>query len=265
MPAHPALDPARWTAAIADRRSRRAYDGVRPDEDALDMVAGAARQFVPHDDARVVVIADAPPGIFTGLVGSYGRVTGAPSALVFLAMKDSPTADEHCGYTGEGIVLEANSLGLSTCWISGSLSRSVTMSLIEMCPGEVVRAVSPLGYATERPTWTERQLFGASRPKRRRPLDEIAPGYDPWPAWAVEGLRCAQVAPSALNRQPWRFRMEGDAVVIGTEPVARAIGTARLDCGIAMLHFELGARSEGCDGSWESMTGPDVAKWIPLT
>ena len=37
----------------------------------------------------------------------------------------------------------------------------------------------------------------------------------------------------------------------------------RLDCGIAMLHFELGAREVGASGSWQLLSGRDVALWVP--
>jgi hypothetical protein len=34
-----------------------------------------------------------------------------------------------------------------------------------------------------------------------------------------------------------------------------------LDCGIAMLHFELGVRTAGATGSWRLLEGNDVASW----
>ncbi len=35
----------------------------------------------------------------------------------------------------------------------------------------------------------------------------------------------------------------------------------RLDCGIAMLHLELGARAAGTSGSWEFLKSPGVAQF----
>jgi len=34
-----------------------------------------------------------------------------------------------------------------------------------------------------------------------------------------------------------------------------------LDCGIAMLHLELGARSSGANGRWAALAPPDVARY----
>lgn len=265
MSAHPAFDADRWYEATADRRSRRAFDGVKPGDDLLDRIDATAADFRPFDDARVLLVRDVPDTFFTGLVGSYGKVTGARSALVFIADATSATRSEHCGYTGEGAVLEAGALGLTTCWIAGSFSRSAVTATVELEANEVVRAISPVGYPVSRPSTTERFLFGASRPKRRRPLEEIAPGSGEWPRWAVAGAESARIAPSAMNRQPWRFRMDDGAIVIAAATPPTPMGLSRLDCGIAMLHFELGARAEGCDGAWEALAGTDVARWVPIT
>ncbi len=263
MPAHPAFDADRWSDAVAVRRSRRAYDAAATDPGKLEVLAATAATFMPFEDARAVVVHDIPANLFSGIIGSYGKVTGATSAILFICDSTSPNADEHCGYTGEGVVLEATALGLGTCWISGSFSRSVSAGLVELKEGEIVRAASPVGAATAALSGTERLLYGQARPKFRRPLDVIAPGHETWPAWAGEGARAARVAPSAINRQPWRFRYENGSVVVGA--TGSAPGTGRLDCGIAMLHFELGARSEGSDGAWVAAAAPDVARWEPFS
>jgi hypothetical protein len=260
MSVHPAFDSVRWYAAVPGRRSRRAYDGLAPTQEELRLLHLTAETFVPFPDARVVVIDDAPPSLFTGIIGAYGKVKGARSALVFVTDTTSATADEHCGYTGEGVVLEAAAIGLETCWISGSFSRSVSRDLVTLREGEIVRAVSPVGRAAGSLSTAERLLYRQAKPKFRRSLDDIAAGHESWPAWAAEGVLAARVAPSAVNRQPWRFRYEQGSVVVSS--AGSAPGTGRLDCGIAMLHFELGARSEGADGAWESLAAPDVARWV---
>jgi hypothetical protein len=35
----------------------------------------------------------------------------------------------------------------------------------------------------------------------------------------------------------------------------------RLDCGIAMLHIELGAMAAGKNGAWEILLAPDAARF----
>ena len=110
-------------------------------------------------------------------------------------------------------------------------------------------------------------MSAIARSRKRKPLEVIAPeaGPDTWPAWALEGLKAAQVAPSAVNRQPWRFSMQEGVVYVTPD---RAVDTPkisrRLDCGIAMLHFELAARAAGHPGTWELGSGREVACYRPL-
>jgi hypothetical protein len=258
---HASLDVIRWLGAVPGRRSRRAYSAAPPSADLAALIA-TADLFAPFEDARVFVVPEPPAGLFSGIIGSYGRVNGPCSALVFATTGSSPAADVHCGYTGEGVVLEAHARGLATCWIAGSFSRSVAKQLDALRPDEIVRAVSPVGQPLEHFTGAERFLYGQARPKHRKAMEEIAPGSAAWPGWALAGVSAARIAPSAMNRQPWLFRYENGAVVISVK--AAAPGMGRIDIGIAMLHFELGARSEGNDGSWEPLDGDDVARWVPL-
>jgi hypothetical protein len=246
-------------------RSRREFDARPVPAAELLALEAMARNFRPHGDARAVLIAEAPASLFFGIAGAYGRVSGATSALAFIASDGEAHSHEHCGYTGEGLVLEAVARGLDTCWVGGTFSRSRVAGLVDVAPGESVLAVSPVGYALERIPGRERLVFGAGRPKRRRRLDEIAPGWETWPAWARAGVEAARIAPSAMNRQPWRFAFEDGTVRLRAEGTSTPRITLRLDCGIAMLHFELAARAEGGDGVWEQLDGRDVARWVPET
>jgi len=264
MAERPMFEAARWHAAVALRGSRRVFDGTPIDARSAEILAQTAESFRPYADARAVFLPVAPASLFSGIVGSYGKVTGAPSAFVFIEDPSSATAEEHCGYTGEGLVLEACALGLKTCWIAGSFSPTVARGLVKLAPGEVVRGVSPVGYAASAYPFSERLIFGAGKPKHRRSLNEIAPGHETWPVWAREGLAAAQVAPSAVNRQPWRFRYEDGAVTVSTSGIDAPRIRPRLDCGIAMLHFELGARMAEADGAWVQLEAPVVARWEPF-
>jgi hypothetical protein len=73
----------------------------------------------------------------------------------------------------------------------------------------------------------------------------------------------ARIAPSAMNRQPWRFTLDGGALRVAYDGADALPTSKRLDCGIAMLHAELGAAGEGVGGSWELLTEPDVACFVP--
>ena len=172
------------------------------------------------------------------------------------------------GYVGEAFVLEATRLGLGTCWVAGMFDRKNAAGLVKLHRGEHVIAVSPVGHPVERKEFVERMMSKAVRSAARRQVEEIAPGltrgsgqarlHGPagaaWPAWAVAAVEAARVAPSGANRQPWRFRMQDGALVMGR--AEKTYWTAPIDFGIAMLHVELGAAHEGIRGAWEHLPEP---------
>ena len=91
-----------------------------------------------------------------------------------------------------------------------------------------------------------RPLAGSAKRKAPGPRSSRDALTEPWQEKAVEAAR---LAPSAANRQPWRFALDPGAITV------RTAGSGdggrypkRLDCGIAMLHLELGARAAGTGG-----------------
>ena len=221
------------------------------------------RGFRPYPDARVALVRSTEVDVFTGIVGAYGKVVGSPHLLVFIADERAPFADQHVGFTAEGAVLEATRLGLDTCWIGGFFNAEKVRRVVELAQGERVYAVSPLGHPLPSASATERTMRRMAGSKKRKCIEELAPGIgSSWPEWAVAAVETARLAPSAVNRQPWRFRLDGGGLVVAKDSAFETPKVAkRLDCGIAMLHAELGALAAGLDGLWTDLTGSDVARF----
>jgi len=261
-----AQDGAAWLAAVARRVSRRVFDGQPAETAALDALEGVCSGFRPFPDARIVLVRAPHVDIFKGLIGSYGKVRNAPHVLLFIGDEGSDTCDQHVGYVGEAAVLQATALGLDTCWVGGFFSAARTRQLVELAPGERVLAVSPVGHAVGDVAFSERGMRRMAGSHARKTVVEIAPGSTEggWPDWAVAAVETARLAPSAVNRQPWRFRFDAGALVIARDNgLETPRVTKRLDCGIAMLHAELGARASGVDGGWRDLSsGLDVARFV---
>jgi len=252
-----------WLAAVGRRDSRRLFDGSPATEPMLDALEAICSGFSPHTDARVVLVRAPALDIFRGIVGAYGKIRNAPHVLVFVGQEDSPFASQHVGYAGEAVILEATRLGLDTCWVGGFFSARKVGHLVDLGRGERVFAVSPLGHGQASKSITEKTMSAMAGSRKRKCVAELAPGVsDEWPAWAVAAVETARLAPSAVNRQPWRFRLDGGGLVISTDtPVETPKVAKRLDCGIAMLHVELGAAASGVHGRWTDLTGSDVARF----
>lgn len=250
---------AEWLDAIPRRISSRRYDGVPITPAILDRLEETCTRVTAlATRARVALIREAPPEVFTGLVGSYGRIDGAPSLAAFIGPDD---AGIDAGYAGEAVVLDATAAGIDSVWIAAAFDAEHTGRLVELRSGERVHAIAALGYATKTIGVGERLMRAGVRARQRLPLDTIAPGHASWSAWAREAVAAARLAPSGANRQPWRLHMDGEALVF--TKAAKTYWTAPLDFGIAMLHAELGAAHAGVRGTWSIGSGAEVARFVP--
>jgi len=197
--------------------------------------------------------------VLTSMIGPYGLVQNPPHLLVGVMPEGSDLARLDLGYVLEQVVLEATRLRLGTCWVTGSYDARRAGDAVGLAPGEVATAVCALGYPAE-DGWgrfhsrTIRRLAGGNR---RKPLTKIifsGRWGEPWaPGDAdprlVAVLEHARLAPSAANRQPWRF-------IIRPGRVALALVRARpIDAGIVMAHFALASAALGHEGRWKVRLG----------
>ena len=252
-----------WHEALLRRRSRRLYKPGPISGEVLDRLAAACNEFRPFDTARAVLIKHSED-VFKGIIGAYGKVRGAPFFLAFIGDTGDRYVQEKVGYTGEGIVLEATALGLGTCWVGKSFDRRIASSLVTMKEHERVLAVAAVGYAVERTSFEERLLTGLGKLHGRKHVAALVSGMPEaeWPEWIRKALPAARLAPSAVNRQPWRFLAEQDGITVSVDNLHDSLGISkRLDCGIAMLHIEIAALNCNMTGRWQFLDPPRVAKF----
>jgi nitroreductase len=202
--------------------------------------------------------------LFSG--GSYGLIKGARFYLSALVKKDSPRCWEDVGFGLETIVLYATSLDLASCWIGGVFDRKHFGRSLGIRPEEILPAVIAVGRPAGRRSLRDRLVRWSARGDRRKAAAEIFFQDDwqtPWhsadsPRWApvLEGVR---LGPSASNKQPWRiimkdggfhFFLSRDKAYSAMMPLA---DLQRIDLGIAMCHFQLGAAELGHAGPWRDM------------
>jgi nitroreductase len=267
---------SRWYAAIGNRRSRRSFDPRLPISDsALAELARVCHDFRPFPHARACLVPRPTADIFRGIVGSYGKISGSAGFIAFIGDMRARSVQEEVGYTGEGIILEATALGIDTCWVGGFFKAQVVSSLVEIGVGERVLAVTPFGRARSTESGIERLMTGFGITHRRLALERLVrgssaaslrdwagpPDWAGLPDWARAAVEAARIAPSAVNRQPWVFRVSGDSITVELRTATSDLGVSkRLDCGIAMLHIELAALSQGYTGRWEFLDAPEVAR-----
>ena len=208
-------------------------------------------------------------------LGTYGFIKGATGFIVGAA-EPGPKDVEDYGYGLEHAVLAATDLGLGTCWLGGTFTRSSFARKIGATKKEFIPAVVAVGYAApgsregkirERAGSARRlpgeQLFWEDSPSR--PLDPSGMGE------YADVLEAMRWAPSASNKQPWRLvrsgaawrfylqRTKGYGRGSAVFSLLRLADLQRVDMGIAMSHFELVARERGLPGRWKVEQAPDGA------
>lgn len=251
-----------WYGAIRIRRSRRIYDGRPLDDDILRELQQVCTGFRPFPGARAVLVDTGPERVFKGAVGNYGKVKNAPAHIAFIGDMRDPHVHTKVGYMGQGIVLAATHLGLATCWVGALFRKEVAQAEVGAAEHENVLAVTPVGFVHGEYGLEERVMSGFGRYHRRREVHELTSGQDPaaWPKWVGAALSAARLAPSAMNRQPWRFTVEEQGIRVSVDNLRNTMRIAkRIDCGIAMLHLEVGALFHGVSGTWQFLDAPQVA------
>lgn len=168
-----------------------------------------------------------------------------------------PHGEEAFGYSLEMLVLFAQSLGIGTTWIGGTMDRGAFERAMELDAGECMPCVTPLGYPAEKMSLREAMMRKGAKADSRAafeslffdgdfltPLTEVKAGV------LRDALECVRLAPSAVNRQPWRVLVSEGAAYFykkGSKGFANEhVGDLqKVDLGIALRHFALCAQEQG--------------------
>lgn len=204
-------------------------------------------------------------------LGTYGFIKN-PTAFVLGAVIRGPYDMEDFGFLLESIVLRATELGLGTCWLGGSFTRSSFARAIALRETEALPAVIAAGLPSANPRLLDRVVRRGAGSDRRLPWGQLffdgalgTPLSQEAAGLYAEALEMVRLGPSASNRQPWRV-VRGDGAwhfYLHHNPNYRkqmklvtAIDLQRVDMGIAMSHFALTTEAKGLNGTWRVQSLP---------
>ena len=240
---------------IAQRKSVRSFDGTPlRAEDREKLEACLAQLSSPFDIPMEFRILDAREH------GLSSPVVTGTEAYVAGKLARSPNAALAFGYALETFVLYALSLGVGTVWIAGTMDRAAFERAMELGDGEIMPAVTPIGYPAARRSLRDAAMRRAIRADARIPFEQLFyedsfdKALDPARAGVYfDALEAVRLAPSAVNKQPWRVVKQGEAFHFykkSTLPSDPAKGDVQqLDIGIALAHFMLVLAEQGVKGS----------------
>lgn len=214
--------------AIETRHSVRSYTEQKIEGEVLAELQSTIAACNAESGLHIQLCLEEPKA-FSSLMARYGRFVNVHNYIALVGKK-GPMLEEQCGYYGEKIVLRATQLGLGTCWVAATYGKGKCPAVVHA--GEKLLMVISIGY-------------GATQgvPHKGKPLEELYRAASPVPEWFLQGVRAAQLAPTATNQQKFLFSLNGDKV----RAEALSGFYAKTDLGIVKAHFEVGAQG----GSWQ--------------
>ncbi|MGL4107551.1 nitroreductase family protein [Clostridium sp. LP20] len=187
-------------------------------------------------------------------LGTYGVIKGANYFLVSACENDDLSLTA-LGYSLEKVILYCTSLGLGTVWLGGTFNKGEFAKAINLKENEILPIVSPVGYEGGKKSIMA-TLMGNHNNKRKpfselffngnfeTPLDSNDSGE------YLESLEMLRLAPSAINKQPWRVLKEDNKLHFY---IASTKGLSRIDIGIALCHFHLTAIENNLNGEFKEL------------
>lgn len=240
---------------IRARRSVRTFDGIDLYSGDLEKIEECAKGADnPYGQLIEWRILSADEGLSSPvIVGAQRFIAGK--------MRRAEHAEEAFGYSFEKIVLLCETLGVGTTIIAGTMDRDAFERAMELKSGEVMPCMSPLGYPAKKMSIREGMMRAGIKADSRLDFGEIffdgafdKPISD---GGAIkDALEAVRLAPSAVNKQPWRVVLDGSAAHFYIKH-ARGYGAGtgwdmqKIDLGIALCHFELAMREKGFEPRFE--------------
>ena len=214
--------------AINARHSVRHYTDKTIETEKIEQLQQLVDEYNTQSGLHIQLITNEPRSFGESLLARYGKFSGVTSYFAMIGPK-SDSLDETVGYYGEKLVLEAQRMGLNTCWVG--LSYKKISSVLNIAHDEKLICLISVGYSATQ---------GVDH-KRKSPDKVSKTDIKTAPQWYKQGVECALLAPTAINQQKFKFELKpGNKVTAknGFGPYSK------VDLGIVKYHFEIGAGTE---------------------
>jgi nitroreductase len=254
---------------IRERSSIRSYESralsAKETELFQDFIKTLDNPFSVDVSFRILESSDALKG---EKLGTYGVIKGARN-YICASVPDTDLALEALGYSLEHLVLYAVALGYGTCWLGGTFDKSAFSHAMDLKKGDLFPVITPLGYPADKRRAMESVMRWAAKSDQRKDGNELffkddfsTPLTKSDAGDFAFALEMTRLAPSAVNKQPWRVVKSQDAyhfyeaktIKEGKHPV----DLQRVDVGIAACHFGLSAAEKKLPGAFKKLPVPDI-------
>ncbi|MBE6820749.1 MAG: nitroreductase [Ruminococcaceae bacterium] len=237
------------TEHIRQRRSVRNFDGRTLDEITKEKLLKFTEKIEnPFDIPVTFKLMEAKEhGLNCPVVNGTDLYIGGK-------IKCMPNANVAFGYSFEMLVLYAQALGIGTVWLGGTMNRAAYEQAMELEEDEMMPCATPVGYTAKKMSLREIMMRKAIKADERLPFEDLffdgsfdTPLTKEKAGKFAEPLEMVRLAPSAVNKQPWRVVAADNSVHFYLK---RSLGSSheekpdmqKVDLGIALCHFALAAK-----------------------
>lgn len=246
------------TSFLKNRRSVREFKRKKVDSDTLGKVrlyldVLEKEEFKGNIKFSLYENGDNLYKSLKGIGGYSGVMIESPHYISLELMKVEEESIIYSAYYMEKLISKLNNLGLDTCWISiGDVEESDKNNALGEKKGEVNYLLA-IGYSKPKnpfvnESFSERvgieELVFSNKIGNPSNLEELE----------NRGLSdlfyYVRFAPSARNKQPWRFLLEDNRAILLIENI-EGEDLNLMDAGIMMYYFEALAGSIGVSSKWK--------------
>ena len=201
--------------AIIKRHSVRCY---------LDKKLEAIKDINSESGLKFNLVLNEPTA-FTGFLAKYGRFENCKNYVTISGEKGRET---DVGYYGERLVIMAQALGLNSCWVALTYKKGSVP--IKTKKNEKFYITIAIGYGKNR-----------GLPRKSKPIEKLCRVEGEMPQWFKNGMDFAMRAPTAINQQRFLITLKNKNQVSFKALFGPC---SKIDLGIVMYHFEIGAGKE---------------------
>lgn len=208
--------------AIRERHSVRHYKDEKIEAEKIAILNELISSLNQEGDLHLQLIEDAG-NTYNKLLNKAMGLASAPSVIACVG-KDDATLEERIGYYGQKLVLQAQKLGLNTCWAGTFNKKNIGAQVSD---GERLVISIAIGYGKE-----------SGRPHKSKSAEQVSDTSEGAPEWFSKGIEMALLAPTAINQQKFLIRLGEDEKV---EYIDKGGPFSKVDIGIVRCHFEIGS------------------------
>ncbi|WMM25725.1 nitroreductase family protein [Tissierella sp. MB52-C2] len=188
-----------------------------------------------------------------GVGGYSGVMIESPHYITLELMNNQESSIISSAYYMEKVITKLNNLGIDTCWVSiGNVEQDKKLQIFGEIIGEI-NYILAIGYGKARNPFVNDPISDRIGVEDLVFIDKIGnpPEGDELENRGLDDLfYYVRFAPSAFNKQPWRFLLKKDKVNLLIKYNDKE-KPSLMDAGIIMYYFEYLANSIGINSKWE--------------